>query len=99
MKNILALLAFILLQLNIYAQDTYSISGTVKNAKGELMESATVFLAGSEKVVATNKEGTFKFNGISSGTYQVVITMVGYTSAKQNVIVQNKPETVSMVLG
>ncbi|MBC7398731.1 MAG: carboxypeptidase-like regulatory domain-containing protein, partial [Mucilaginibacter sp.] len=47
----------------------------------------------------TNKEGTFKFNGISSGTYQVVITMVGYTSAKQNVIVQNKPETVSMVLG
>jgi hypothetical protein len=99
MKNILALLTLVLLQLNIYAQDTYSISGTVKNTKGELIESATVFLAGSEKAVATNKEGIFKFNGISSGTYQVVITMVGYTSAKQNVIVQNKPETVSMVLG
>ncbi|MES2428560.1 MAG: carboxypeptidase-like regulatory domain-containing protein [Bacteroidota bacterium] len=99
MKNILALFAFILLQLNIYAQDTYSISGTVKNAKGELIESATVFLAGSEKVVATNTQGAFKFNGISPGTYQVVITMVGYTSVKQNVIVQNKSESVDLVLG
>jgi hypothetical protein len=99
MKNILTLLAFVLLQLNIHAQETYSISGTVKNGKGELMESATVFLAGSEKVTATDKDGVFKFNGISPGTYQVVITMIGYTSAKQNVIVQNKPETVNMVLG
>jgi hypothetical protein len=99
MKNILALLVFILLQLNIYAQGTYSISGTVKNSKGELIESATVFLAGSEKVVATNAQGAFNFNGISPGTYQVVITMVGYTSVKQNVIVQDKSESVDMILG
>jgi hypothetical protein len=59
MKNFFALLAFMLFQLNVGAQDTYSIGGTVKNAKGELMESATVFLAGSEKAVATNKEGAF----------------------------------------
>jgi hypothetical protein len=99
MKNVLTLLVFILLQLNIYAQGTYSISGTVKNSKGELMESATVFLAGSEKIVATNKQGAFKFNNIDPGTYQVVITMVGYTSAKQNIIVQDKPESVDLILG
>ncbi|WP_429382505.1 carboxypeptidase-like regulatory domain-containing protein [Mucilaginibacter sp. UYCu711] len=99
MKNILALLVFILLQLNIYAQGTYSISGTVKNGNGELMESATVFLAGSEKVVATNAQGAFRFNGISPGTYQVVITMIGYTSAKQNIIVQNKSESLNLILG
>ncbi len=99
MKNIFVLLAFVLLQLNISAQGTYSISGTVKNSKGELMESATVFLAGSEKITATNKEGVFKFNNIGSGTYQVVVTMVGYASAKQNVILQDKSESADLVLG
>lgn len=98
MKNILALFAFMLLQLNSYAQETYSISGTVKNSKGELIESATIFLAGSEKVIPTNAEGHFSFKNVSPGTYQVVVNMLGYESVKQNVILTTQPATLDLTL-
>jgi hypothetical protein len=98
MKNILALLAFVLIQLNIYAQNVYTISGTVKNAKGEPIESATIFLAGSEKVTPTNAQGRFSFKNVSPGTYQVVVNMLGYTSIKQNVILKSQSETLDLTL-
>ncbi|MCC8426761.1 carboxypeptidase-like regulatory domain-containing protein [Mucilaginibacter sp. UR6-11] len=99
MKKILALFVFVLFQLNTYAQHTYTITGTVKNSKGEKIQSATVFIAGSEKITITDGQGYFKFNTIAAGTYQLVVNMLGYASAKQNVIVKDKSETVELTLG
>jgi hypothetical protein len=100
MKNILALFVLILLQLNVYAQGTYTVSGTVKNAKGELLSGATVFLAGSEKATSSNLEGRFWFSKIESGTYQLVVNLLGYSSVKQNIIITDKSEeNVEVVLG
>ncbi|MES2428561.1 MAG: carboxypeptidase-like regulatory domain-containing protein [Bacteroidota bacterium] len=98
MKSIFALLAIVLLQLNIYGQDAYTISGIVKNAKGEPIESATIFLAGSEKVMPTNVLGRFIFQNVSPGTYQVVVNMLGYTSFKQNVILKTRSEILDFTL-
>ncbi|GAA4087596.1 carboxypeptidase-like regulatory domain-containing protein [Mucilaginibacter panaciglaebae] len=98
MKNIVALFAFILIHVNIYAQATYTISGTVKNNKGELLQAATVFIAGSEKAVATDTEGYFKFVNLAPGTYQLVVNMLGYAPAKRNVILKDAPETVMLSL-
>jgi hypothetical protein len=99
MKNIFTILAFIFLQLNSYGQGTYTVSGTVKSAAGEKIKSATVFIAGSQKITMTNAEGEYKFNGVSSGTYQLVINMLGYVSIKQNVIVNDKSEVLNLTLG
>lgn len=100
MKNILILFVLILLKLNSYAQSTYTVGGTIKNAKGELLSGATIFLAGSEKATSSNLEGRFGFSKIESGTYQLVVNLLGYASVKQNIIISDKSEdNVSVVLG
>ncbi|WP_214070298.1 carboxypeptidase-like regulatory domain-containing protein [Mucilaginibacter sp. dw_454] len=98
MKYLLTSIVCLLLALNVKAQETYSIVGSVKNQKGEVLASATVFIAGSEKAAASDAEGRFRFNGLTPGTYQVVVNMLGYESAKQNVILKNAAETVSITL-
>jgi len=98
MKHLLVLFTIILLQFNAYAQSTYEVTGTVKNAKGEKMPGATVFMAGSEKITSTNSDGDFRFSVVSPGNYQLVINTLGYESLKQSVTVNNKDETVTVTL-
>jgi hypothetical protein len=99
MKKVLALFAVILLTTIASAQDSFTISGTVKSVAGEKIESATVFIAGSQKITMTNAGGEFIFRAVSSGTYQVVVNMLGYLSVKQNVIINDKAETLNITLG
>lgn len=99
MKKLLALLAIILTTISAYAQDNYTITGTVQSAAGEKIESATVFIAGSQKATMSNAEGGFTIRGLSSGTYQLVVNMLGYSSAKQNVIINDKSEAADITLG
>ncbi|MES2807617.1 MAG: carboxypeptidase-like regulatory domain-containing protein [Bacteroidota bacterium] len=98
MKHLLLLFALILPVSFANAQDTYTISGVVKDATGKGIQSATVFIAGSEKATMTNAEGNFTFKSINSGTYQLVVNMLSYVPVKQNVIVNDKAEIVSITL-
>jgi hypothetical protein len=98
MKRVLALFAFIFITTVAYTQDTYIISGTVKNAEGQPLQSATVFLAGSEKITMTDVNGRFVFKIINSCTYQLVVNMLSYVPVKQNIIVNDKAETATVTL-
>ena len=98
MKFFLVLFTAIVFYTGVNAQDSFTISGTVKNEKGELLQAATVFIAGTEKATATNDQGSFKFTGLSGGTYQLIVNMLGYTPTKQNIILTNKSETVDITL-
>jgi hypothetical protein len=98
MKYFLALLTVLILRLDTYAQVTYSISGTVKNTKGEKIQSATVFITGTQKTTMSIADGSFSFKGIYPGNYVVVVNMLGYNSVKQAVTVTNHPETIDLVL-
>ncbi len=99
MKKITLSIFIILIQAGILkAQQTFTISGTVKNTKEEVMQGATIFIDGSEKGTATNTKGEFKFNNIRPGTYQVIVRMVGYNSSKSNVIIQDQPASLNIQL-
>lgn len=80
------------------AQDSYSISGIVKDASGETLPAATIFLDGSEKKTATNEKGEYRLAGLSPGTYQLTVHFVGYKAAKQNVIIEDKSAVVNIIL-
>ncbi len=101
MKNILVLFALVLLQVNSYGQNSYfTVGGTIKNGKGEVLSGATVFLAGSEKITSSNSNGRFGFGKIESGTYQLVVNLLGYAPVKQNVIISDKSDdNVQVILG
>jgi hypothetical protein len=80
------------------SQNLYSINGIVKNEQGEPIESATVFLSGSTQVTKTNDKGRFSFNGLTSGSYEVVVRMLGYSSLRENALVNSKSINKTMIL-
>lgn len=80
------------------AQSSLSISGNVKNAKGEAIEAATVFINGSKQITKTDQQGDFILQNVGSGTYQLVINMIGYSSIKQNVVIQAQAVKLNITL-
>ena len=98
MKKLLFLAFLILNSFCIKAQETFSISGIVINPRGEPMQAATVFIDGSKKITVTNNNGEFKFINLNPGTYQLVVNMLGYFSAKQNIIIQQQPVISNITL-
>ncbi|NNU34605.1 carboxypeptidase-like regulatory domain-containing protein [Mucilaginibacter sp. S1162] len=69
-----------------------------KNTKGEKIQSATVFITGTQKMTMTDADGGFTFKGIIPGNYQVVVNMLGYNSIKEDITLKNGPETLNLVL-
>ncbi|MEJ7560568.1 MAG: carboxypeptidase-like regulatory domain-containing protein [Pedobacter sp.] len=72
-----------------FSQTLFNINGIVKDKQGEPIESATVFLSGSTQVTKTNANGRFSFKGLSSGSYEVVVRMLGYSSLKENALINS----------
>jgi TonB-linked SusC/RagA family outer membrane protein len=61
-----------------------SISGTVRDeADGRALAGAAIQVAGSSAFVTTNAEGVYRLRGLSPGTYQLRLVMMGYASATQ----------------
>ena len=90
---LLSLLSII--SISVLAQDV-TVSGTVINNNGEPLKGATVFIGGSERVMATDENGRFNFAHVPPGTFQLSVQMIGYAPLTQNIIVKNIPVTVDM---
>ena len=98
MKYLAILSCLIIISITASAQKNYIISGTVKNAKGQPLISATVFIASSQKSTSTNTTGAFSIGNLNPGTYQIVISNVGYTSVKHDVTIRDKSAVLDTLL-
>jgi hypothetical protein len=98
MKYFLLIFIALILRLGAYAQAAYTITGTVKNSKGDKVQSATVFIAGTQKMTMTNSDGDYSFKGIIPGNYIVVVNMLGYSSVKQAIALNERSEVLNLVL-
>ncbi|MEM6722289.1 MAG: TonB-dependent receptor [Bacteroidota bacterium] len=96
MRKYLLFLCIALLPLSMFAQNTFTVSGTVKSDNGEVIPFANVILSKS-KYGVTNDKGQFKIENVSSGTYKLTVSFVGYQTLSQSVNV-NKNVTVNLVL-
>ncbi|MFN3378766.1 MAG: TonB-dependent receptor [Runella zeae] len=85
MKKIYLLLALALVQFYAFAQ-TGSIRGTVK-VKGKPLEFATAALKGTQYGTTTNEQGVFEIKNIKYGTYQLIISAIGYRNITKSVTV------------
>jgi hypothetical protein len=89
---------FLLLSFTSFAQSSFSINGVVENEKGDPIESATVFLSGTTRITKTNASGRFELKGLSPGSYDVVISILGYSSQKVNALINSTNVTKNIVL-
>jgi len=97
MKNLLLIL-FLLTTLAAKAQETYSITGTVTDEKGETLPGATVFIANTQKATTANSEGKFILNGLQPGTYELAVNMIGFNSHIQTFSINQKPVNITVKL-
>jgi len=62
-----------------FAQDSYAISGLVKEAEtGETLPHANIRIVGTTMGTATNVDGHFTLLGVPAGLHQLEITFIGY---------------------
>ncbi len=101
MKNALKTLSILLFSLifagTTQAQQTFTVSGTVRDDKGAL-PGATVFLTGTKFMTATNVAGVFKFTRVPPGNYSLIVKMLGYNAFLKQLMVGEGDVSLNIML-
>ncbi len=76
---------------NLFAQDTGDITGTVRDNTGAVIPGASVRITGAaggiDRNTVTNSDGDYEGAGLPGGTYNLIITAKGFKTFKGNGIV------------
>jgi hypothetical protein len=83
---------------NALAQQLYSISGTIKDNKGETLPGANVLLSGYQKGAVADNQGKYTIAQLKPGNYDVLVQMIGFLPANVNVIVNDKSVVVDITM-
>jgi iron complex outermembrane recepter protein len=69
------------------------IKGQISTSDNKPASSVTVLLKGTNKSAITGEDGTFIMYKINAGTYQLEVSLVGYETLHQEVVVNNNKTT------
>ena len=78
---------FILFTATSFAQSTGTIKGTVQTSDSKPAEGVSVSLKGLNKTTIADNNGAFTIKNVPDGNFTLVITLVGYNDAIQNITV------------
>lgn len=76
----------------------YSISGKVVNDNGEPLIQATVFLTDTYYAAITEDDGSYIISDVEAGEYSLKVSYVGYSSYKEELIVDSD-QVINVNLG
>lgn len=97
MKSLVCLLLLTVCSLGAIAQNTYTISGTVKDKK-ETLPGAAVYISGYKISTVTNNDGKFSIPNLAPGSYDVLVQMIGYLPFSKNVVISDKSISIEVIL-
>ena len=80
LNKILYTLIILLFSLGAYAQETATISGTLKNEHGEALENANIAIVGVAGGTKTDPKGKFSFKIPANQSVKLGITYIGFTT-------------------
>jgi hypothetical protein len=87
----IAMLLAVFVATNLHAQDTGTITGTVRDNTAAVIQGADVKISGTaggiERSTTTNSDGDYLAAGLPGGTYNLVITAKGFKTFKGNGVV------------
>ena len=79
-------------------QSLYAISGVVKDKNGETLPGAGILLSGYQAGTVADNEGKFVIRNLKEGNYNVLVQMIGYLPANQNVTIISKSADIEIKL-
>lgn len=94
MRVLYLLVFFTMICSALFAQNTGSISGTVKTSDGSPAEFVNVSLKGTPKGTVADKNGRYKIQNIAPGTYTLVASFIGLESQQQDVEITSDEKKV-----
>jgi len=98
MKKILFILLLNLLTgYYAFSQNSFSITGTVRDQK-ESLPGAGVYLSGYKVSAVADNEGKFKISNLKPGNYDLLVQMVGYLPYSKSIIISDKSVQVELIL-
>jgi len=83
-RTLLALL-FLFVHLTVNGQNNATVKGSVLSESGAALEAASVAIEGTTKGTITDINGAFTISNIPSGTYNLVISSIGYETYKKSI--------------
>ncbi len=87
MPLVIRLVAFLFLAAPALAQTApgVAVNGTVRDAAGETLPGANVYLSGTQRGAATDAAGRFRIDGVPPGAYRLVASFIGYRTAVRDI--------------
>ncbi|UOQ71807.1 TonB-dependent receptor [Hymenobacter cellulosilyticus] len=99
MKRLLPLFLLLLtLAFATQAQTTTTLTGTVRDASGQPLPGANVFLKTTFDGASTDTLGRFRFSTRSTGTLPLVVTLLGYQLQEQPVALTGTAQRFTITL-
>lgn len=81
-----------------YAQPSFSITGTIKDKKGEVIPGAAIYLSGYKIATVANNDGKFTLGNLKPGNYELLVQVIGFSPQNKNVVLLDKTVSVDIVL-
>ena len=91
-------LFFCFLQITFCQSATWKIVGKVRNAAGNPLSPASVFVSNSTKGDLTDTSGRFSIVGLSNGNYNLIVSFVGYETQIYPISINNKNDSGLFVM-
>src|SRR5580658_5536902 len=93
-------LFFLLIARALSAQpQAYALSGSVTDAAtGKPIAAVSVFLNGTSKGTTTHDDGAFLLTGIRFGSYQLIVSAVGYATFQTTIDTRTLPSALNVTL-
>lgn len=83
---------------SLFPEVDATVSGTIKDPKGNPLQGVSVVLQELKKGTVTNEKGYFVFNNVATGFYNLEISLVSFTKLKKPIYVSNAPLHVEYTL-
>lgn len=80
---------------SLYAQENYIISGRISDGKNPI-PGASVYLASHKITTQSDGEGRFSLPPLPAGNYHLLIQMIGFKPASEQIVLSDRPVQVSI---
>jgi len=96
MKSLLILLSLVIAGTLCSAQN-YTLTGVVKDKRGEALPGAGVYVSGYKIAVSSDNNGAYKLS-LKPGNYDILVQLIGYKALNKNVVIADKDVKLDLVL-
>ena len=97
MKSFLLLLSLLTVCKFSFAQQSFTLSGLVKDKRGETLPGAGVYISGYKIATVSDNNGGYKLS-LKAGNYDILVQLIGFKALNKNVIIADKDVKLDLTL-